>query len=201
LLLLFFVPGFISLKIYGLLLPIDRIDFSKAVFETVAYSALNYAALLPLVMLVQSETFRQSYPVLTITFLYTILIIAPAIWAYLFYWVSTSRVLPRHPVSRPWDWVFRQRQFYWVIVNLADGRQIAGRYSTRSHASAFPAEESIHLEEVYQITDEGLFGERVKDSQGVIVLSKDISSVELFTHYALAPGSSTPTAEEQSAGQ
>jgi hypothetical protein len=43
--LLFFVPGFISLKTYDLFVPGERRDFSKSIYEAVAYSALNLGVL------------------------------------------------------------------------------------------------------------------------------------------------------------
>jgi hypothetical protein len=46
--LVFFVPGFLSLKVYDLLVPGERRDFSRAAFDAVAYSALNFGVLLPL---------------------------------------------------------------------------------------------------------------------------------------------------------
>jgi hypothetical protein len=41
--LLFFVPGFISIKIYDLLVPGVRRDFSKSAYDAISYSAINYA--------------------------------------------------------------------------------------------------------------------------------------------------------------
>lgn len=40
---LFFVPGFISLKIYDLLIAKEQRDFSKSCFDAVGYSAVNFA--------------------------------------------------------------------------------------------------------------------------------------------------------------
>ena len=43
--LLFFVPGFVSIKVYDLLVPGERRDFSKSFYEAIAYSALNVGVL------------------------------------------------------------------------------------------------------------------------------------------------------------
>lgn len=40
----FFVPGFLMIRIYDLLVPTERRDFSKSVFDAVAYSAVNFVA-------------------------------------------------------------------------------------------------------------------------------------------------------------
>jgi len=48
-----FMPGFVSVKVYDMLIPGEPRDFSKSVFEVVGYSVLNYAALFWLVALLQ----------------------------------------------------------------------------------------------------------------------------------------------------
>jgi hypothetical protein len=39
----FFLPGFISMKVYDLMAPGERRDFSKSLFEAISYSTLNFA--------------------------------------------------------------------------------------------------------------------------------------------------------------
>jgi hypothetical protein len=39
---LFFLPGFVSLKVYDLLVPGEMRDFSRAFFDALSYSALNF---------------------------------------------------------------------------------------------------------------------------------------------------------------
>jgi Family of unknown function (DUF6338) len=50
--LLFFVPGFISIKIYDLLVPTERRAFQSTLAEAIGYSAVNFAVLLPLIVAV-----------------------------------------------------------------------------------------------------------------------------------------------------
>jgi hypothetical protein len=52
--LIFFIPGFITLKVYDLLVSAEAPDFSKSLFDAVAYSSLNFAALLWLIGIVRS---------------------------------------------------------------------------------------------------------------------------------------------------
>ena len=52
--LIFFIPGFISLKVYDLPIPGERRDFTKSLFDTMACTALNFAALLWLIGLLRS---------------------------------------------------------------------------------------------------------------------------------------------------
>ena len=87
-----------------------------------------------------------------------------------------------HPTARPWDYVFSQRKPYWVKITLKDGTLVAGKYAEKSFTSSSPAPEQIYLEETWILNDKGGF-ERVKnDTAGVIILSSEISYIELRTY-------------------
>jgi len=77
--LIFFIPGFISLKIYDLLVPGERRDFSKSAFDAIAYSALNFAVFLPLILLIQPELFSARQKNWLIVPAYLVLLVCPAI--------------------------------------------------------------------------------------------------------------------------
>jgi hypothetical protein len=78
--LIYFVPGFVALKVYDLLVPSERRDFSKSSFDAIAFSALNFAVLWPLVRLVLSHDFSFAHPILETIFVFVILLIMPALW-------------------------------------------------------------------------------------------------------------------------
>lgn len=180
---LFFLPGFISMKVYGLLVPGERRDFSKDVIEAVAYSALNFAALSWLILIILSKGFYSSHPYWFYFCVIIILLVAPIFWPVLFLRLSKIPLIARyilHPMPRPWDYVFGERKAYWVIVHLKDGKKIAGIYDTKSFASAFPEKEQIYLEEVWKLDDNGVFIEPIKRSAGIIILGEEIVSIEFF---------------------
>jgi hypothetical protein len=79
--LMFFIPGFITLKVYDLLVPGEARDFSKSLFDAVAYSSLNFAALLWLIGIVRSGSLP---PWLWYTAMFVILIGMPAVWPAVF---------------------------------------------------------------------------------------------------------------------
>ena len=58
--LIFFLPGFISMKIYDLLVPGEPRDFTKSLLEAISYSTLNFAALFWLLT-------GQSLPILMVS--------------------------------------------------------------------------------------------------------------------------------------
>ena len=181
--LIFFIPGFISIKIFDLIVPSERRDFSKSLFEAIGYSSLNFALLSWLIILIHSGDFYLRNKIWYFLFLILILFIMPAIWPLLFRLLSTWPPLCRHiihPLPKPWDFVFGNRRAYWVIVNLKDGRKIGGVYGPNSFSSSYPAEEQIYLEQVWKLDEKGRFLEPVERSEGIIILGSELSSIELF---------------------
>ena len=87
-----------------------------------------------------------------------------------------------HPTQKPWDYVFSKRESYWVKVVLNDGLTIGGKYSSNSFASSTPASEQLYLEETWIIKEKGGFDRKKNQTNGVIILSKDIAYIELIKY-------------------
>jgi hypothetical protein len=181
--LIFLIPGFISTKVYDLLIPGERRDLSKSLFEVVAYSAINFALLSWLIILIHSRGFYGDHPALYFGSLLLILFIFPAVWPLLYLKVSSWNIIAKrfiHPIPKPWDYVFGKRQSFWVIVHLKDKRRIGGRFDTNSFASSYPAKEQIYLEEVWELAEKGNFVKPIQRSRGIIILGDEIMGIEFF---------------------
>ncbi|KAF0145294.1 MAG: hypothetical protein FD156_1125 [Nitrospirae bacterium] len=181
--LVFFVPGFISMKIYGLLLPGERRDFSKDTFEAIAYSAFNFAALSWLISLIHLNSFYTNHKAWYFVSIFIIMFVFPVIWPILFVKISTWNFVAKHiihPIQKPWDYIFGKKEAYWIIVHLKNGKRIGGKYDTKSFTSSFPAKEQIYLEQVWKLDEKGGFLKPIDRSEGIIILGDDIVSVELF---------------------
>lgn len=181
--LIFFIPGFISIKIYDLLVPSERRDYSKSLFEVISFSAINFAALSWLIIFIHSDNFYTTHIKLYFFSIFLILFIAPILWPLLilklFSWKPIAKLIV-HPIQKPWDYVFGKRRPYWLIVHLKDGRKIGGKFNYKSFASSNPAEEQIYLEEVWKLDDDGKFLGAVERTKGIIILSAEILSIEFF---------------------
>ena len=59
--LIFFLPGFISMKVYGLMVPGEPRDFSKSVLEAISYSTLNFAVLFWLIIFIHTGDFYHRH--------------------------------------------------------------------------------------------------------------------------------------------
>jgi hypothetical protein len=107
---------------------------------------------------------------------------APVIWP----WLFVRAIQPRlskvftNPVPKPWDVVFRGLGESWIIIHMADGRRVGGRYAKGSQASSYPAEEQLYLKEVWQLDEEDRFIRKVDRTGGVIVGMKDDKALEFF---------------------
>jgi Family of unknown function (DUF6338) len=176
----FFVPGFVSIKIYDLLWPSERRDWSKAVVEAIGFSAVNFAALSPIIYptLIGYAVFAN--PLVQIGVALVALLIAPAIWPMVLHRVFSKSGLLVDPVHKPWDVVFKERGACWIIVHLKDGRRVGGRFGPRSVASSSPAEEQLYLEEVWELDAQGAFLHAIDRSAGILMSARDIQAIEFF---------------------
>ena len=136
---LFVIPGFVALKAYGRLVPRQARDSSQQIIDAIAYSCINYALLFWPIYEIEAHDLRSRQPGAYIAFYVFVVLVAPIIWALAFKKMRESQLfqaaLP-HPTGRPWDYVFSQRQPYWVIATLKDGTRVGGRYDSRSFLPA-----------------------------------------------------------------
>ncbi len=176
----FFVPGFLMIRVYDLLVPTERRDFSKSVFEAVAYSAVNYVALSPLLYWMEAAA---RPPFLRGLAALVVFILAPIGWPILLFAVRKTRWFVKrfsHPILRPWDYYFSKCEPCWVVVHLKD-RKIGGYFGADSFASSDPAEPQLYLEQGWALDDECRFSHKIQQSRGVILFAKDIVAVEFFS--------------------
>jgi len=181
--LIFFLPGFISMKVYDLMVPGVPREASKSLLEAVSYSTLNFGALFWLIAFVQTNDFYHRHFILYSLALAIIMVVVPACWPFAYLRLSTWHLFARHftsPIQKPWDYVFGKRRPYWIIVHLRNGLRIGGRFDTKSFASSNPADEQIFLEEVWKLDHLGRFIEKVERSRGIIVMQDEIQAVEFF---------------------
>jgi hypothetical protein len=181
--LVFFLPGFISMKVYDLMVRGEPRDVSKSVFEAISYSTLNFGALFWLIAIIQAGDVYHKHLILYSLSVAFIMVIVPACWPFAFLKLSTWRPVARHfihPIRKPWDYVFGKRDSFWIIVHLQNDQRVGGGFDVDSFASSDPAEEQIYLQEVWVLDVEGRFMNRVERSRGIIIMKDQIRAVEFF---------------------
>lgn len=180
----FVIPGFISLKAYELFFPSEKTESSKQIVDAITYSCINYALLFWLIISVERSCIKTSNTFIYFSFYVFVLFVAPIVWVWIWKQIRTSEFFQKnapHPTQKPWDYVFNQRIPYWVIVTLKDGTKIAGCYDSNSFSSSAPAEEQLFLEEAWVVNDDGGFERPRESTKGIIILSSEMVSVELFS--------------------
>ncbi|MGF1841500.1 DUF6338 family protein [Vibrio atlanticus] len=183
---MFVIPGFVSIKTYELLYPSQLRDSSKQIVDAITYSCVNYALLYWIIVDIESQTGQESlkviHPTLYALFYIFVLLIFPVILTLTWKALRESKAfkmnLP-HPTAKPWDYIFSQNRFFWVKVTLKDGTVVAGYYGEKSFASSAPAEEQIYLEQTWKLDDDDGFERMVNQTAGVIILTSEISHIEL----------------------
>ncbi|WP_409525157.1 DUF6338 family protein [Nitrincola sp. MINF-07-Sa-05] len=181
----FVIPGFISIKVYELIVPSVTRGSSKQLIDAIAYSCINYALLIWPILEIEASSIRLSHPTAYKLFYLLVLFVFPVIWVVLWRWARGLELIQRnlpHPTGKPWDYVFSQRQWYWVVVTLKDGRKVAGKYGRNSFSSSSPAPEQIYLEETWVINEDGGFDRPRVSTAGTIILADQIATLELFQY-------------------
>jgi len=178
----FFVPGFIALKVYDLLVPGEVRNPSQSIIEAVAYSCINYALFSWLLLLDIKLNLASNHPTWHGIIIFLVLFIFPIGLAFGYWNLRNANILKkysRHPIPKPWDYIFGKQMSYWIIIELIDNNKIGGIYDTNSFASSFPFNEQLYLQEEWEV-DGHQFVKPIERSSGILVSAKDIKSIRFY---------------------
>jgi len=178
--LVFIIPGFISFKIWSLLIPTENKKTSDHLFDVMCYSALNFALSFWIIdLFYQSGTKSLGNTLLLIlTF-----ILFPTLWPVILRWILSSDFLKGkiiHPTPKAWDHFFSLGESCFVLIHLKNGNLIGGLYANNAFASSYPHTEDLYLSEVWETDNKGKFITKVKDSKGLLISKDYIDYIELF---------------------
>lgn len=178
---LFTVPGFICLKLYGLTFPSKK-DATQQIIDLVAYSAINYAILsYPIFLFLQSEYSSNKFLVLAVLLLcvvvFPIVLYALTIYLRNAVWVKNTIT---HPEESAWNFVFAQRKEKWIVVTLKDGSKYGGWLGSSSFSTSDPSTRQIFIEKSWLLNSDGMFEREVEKTSGILILSDEISTVEFY---------------------
>ncbi|WP_100641508.1 DUF6338 family protein [Marinobacter salexigens] len=177
------LPGFISIKVYSLLIAVEARDYSKSLVEAVCYSSLNFSVFSWLIVLISSEGFYHHHPFIYWIGLFLVFFGAPSIWPFLFRWISELKVFKKNilsPYKQPWDYVFAKKESMWIVVYLKDGEIIRGKFAEKSFASSYPSERQIYIEEVWREKNGKKFGEKVTRTKGILISQDEIKYIKFL---------------------
>ena len=184
LLMILVAPGFISLKIWGLIHPSQKIQISESLTEAIIFSSFNYIVTIWLSFLVKDTHFAWIYFVAA-------MIVFPVLWPILLKRILNSTFLKKKIISiipKSWDYFFSRKECCFMLIHLNNGRIIGGLYGPDSFASSYPEKEDLYLQEVWKVDEEGNFIEKISGSKGVLVHYDVIEYIELFDIFDINEG-------------
>lgn len=179
----FVIPGFITMKVYGLFAATGHRDSSQQVIDAVAYSCINYAILAFPIFALESSNAKEAVPYWYFGAWAAFLLVVPVMLAYAFWKLRSTELFQKtlpHPVGKPWDYFFAQRKQLWAVVTLKGGRKVGGLFGSKSFASSHPYSPELYLEDAWLVNEEdGL--ERIRTATaGILIAGSEISTVEFF---------------------
>jgi hypothetical protein len=183
LLIVFVLPGLISMHVYRLLMPARVIDWSSAILEGMFYSILNFALTLPLLVSITWEDFPVHHKFYFAFGLLSILLVFPIIWPRVWTRLLRNKKLMKgllHPHPTAWDWFFDSRQPVFVKIHLKNDRIIGGYFGKGSFASSYPLDGDLYLRVVYSLDNENHFKKAIPYSRGLLIRKDEYSYIELF---------------------
>jgi hypothetical protein len=180
-LVLVLVPGFVAMKVYDLLVPSERRNWTDSVLEVFAYGTIQFA--LTYWALDWFAGVVGGRPWLTRAAMTTYLLVVPSILGIGAYGIlrwERMRRWVRHPARSGWDYFFGQRKKCWVLCHLKGGEVLGGKFGDRSLATTYPDRMDIYIEEVWRISPEGKLTERVERTAGAYIRMDDCRMIEFF---------------------
>ena len=172
-LIIFFVaPGFISLKVWGLLNSNPRFRISESLIEAIIFSSFN-----AIVFLLPFDFLLQKCPILAYI---VVCMVLPIIWPILFYRLAKRPFFRVRLTPTAWEHYFNLKEDCFMRLQMKDGKMLGGLFTTRSFASSFPEKPDLYLSELWTLDETGKFIERVKDTKGLLVSFDEVSFIELF---------------------
>lgn len=177
LLILFFVPGFISIKTYELIVPSPRRNWGESAMEVASYGAMNFVILSALTPIAKISGF-WAWIILALG-----LVIFPIIWPILVLKIRKwdfFRDRIGDPTPAAWDKVFARRECCWVRVHLTCGGMVGGYLGDSSYASAFPNGRDLYVDRQYKVNCDGTFGKEMCRTKGIWINGESITFIEFI---------------------
>ena len=180
---IFFIPGFISIRVWSLIVPSESKKSSDYLLEAISYSCLNFAIIGWSIKLIYNAEFTKKYQIFVYLYTIVILLILPVIYPLILNFLLKSKFVNRYflnPVGKSWDHFFGLRQSCYIIIHTKDKKLVGGLYSNKSYASSYPFSEDIYIQEVWQIDGSGRFINKIPDTKGLWISKENISYIEFF---------------------
>ena len=203
--LVFFIPGFIAVRVYGLIIAREPTDFSKQIPEVVGYSSIHYSLTLWLYFISPIQ-WRPAIG-------YLIVLILPVLWPPLLILLKDTRgdidvedsEIPKasrflsslrrrfdflkgrpRAYATAWDAFFAKASYdeaarggFYVRIRTVHDKLVGGFYGGRSSSSTYPNPNQLYLERAYVVHADGSF-HHIDRSAGLLINGSEIAFIEFI---------------------
>ena len=176
-------PGLLAVSTYRLIVPGPRVDWGTSAAQGLFFSVINYIVLFPALYFVSNVERATTAPRLYWLSSLVLLALGPIGLAVVWVWVRRRPAVSRwlqHPDPSPWDHYFNRRENKFVILRLLDGNIIGGYFGPGSYASSFPDHGDLYLSALYQVDENGKFGDPISGTDGLLIRGNQYKYIELF---------------------
>jgi hypothetical protein len=186
---IFLMPGFVASRVISYTYPSSEPSDARLILTAITLSCFNYAILSWLLVLSWRKLWYQNTAFLVFLVLLTLLI-SPVLIGLGLVKLAATNWLRRfrhtfgipHPDPKAWDHFFRRGMPCWVVATLRSGRVIGGLYGSNSFASSYPSAEDLYLEQLCNMTPEGMMAGLTALTVGGIIRMENVELLELFEY-------------------
>ena len=181
LIVVFVLPGFVSMQVYRLLMPAREFAWTEATLQAFFYSSVNFALLFPaiysLAPVAASGWFWNWFLVLLVVF------VGPVVWPIVLVRLFRSDRIAtwlKIPYPSTWDYFFDDGRHAFLLIHLNSGEVIGGLWSKQSRAGQYPRDGDLYLETLYETEEDGTFGAPIPYTKGLLIRSGQYTHIEVF---------------------
>ncbi len=174
---LFFIPGFISMQVGALLVPVSDNDFGKRVPIAVGFSALNYALMTVVIECAKLLNLAGISGIIAFAFTFVLPFAYPFAFKYIreHQWLGITT-----PFPTAWDEFFSRRKQYWVRVHLKTGDILTAWYGyPGSAASQYPEAQQLYLSELWENVAGTM--QKIHRTGGMLISMTEVEYLEFLT--------------------
>ncbi|WP_039245733.1 DUF6338 family protein [Clostridium novyi] len=180
---IFFLPGFISNKVWSLIVPCDTKKTSDCLLDIVCYSCINFGTTFWIIDIINK---LQNKNILVYIGYFIILIVIPLLWPIIIRLILNIPSVKKYilivlPTS--WDYIFSKREGYFILVHLKDSSIIGGLYMSNSYAASYPNKQDIYIEQVWNVDEKGNFKSKVPNTKGLWINKEAFDYIEFLSPY------------------
>ncbi|MGK5638819.1 DUF6338 family protein [Streptomyces sp. URMC 126] len=111
----------------------------------------------------------------------TLLIVVPAVTAWLSSWLRARGSRSAYdPVPTAWDKIFQSRSHCLVRARLKSGRWTGGYYGEESYTSSYPEAPDLYLQTAWALSESGLFERPLEHSGGIYIRMDDVEVLDFI---------------------